>query len=175
MRENLYTTKFTAGGNVWISSILQIYRRRKWVNILYPANLPPEAMLHILYPRNYPPEAMRENLFLSNLPPEAMFEYSLSWKFTAGGNAWISATLQIYRQRQHHLCQRFHNPRNWRCICYSANFVIQRRVVKSSSRPQRLSWLFARKVLGVCVGKGLYGRNTILDMRKNTKICMGRK
>jgi hypothetical protein len=31
MRENRLSCKFTAGGNVWISSILKIYRQRQFV------------------------------------------------------------------------------------------------------------------------------------------------
>jgi hypothetical protein len=34
-----------------------------------------------------PQVAMRENLCTTNLPPEVKREYSLSYKFTAGGNA----------------------------------------------------------------------------------------
>jgi hypothetical protein len=44
-REHSLSYKLNAGGNAWISSIMQIYRRRQCVNILYTANLPPTAML----------------------------------------------------------------------------------------------------------------------------------
>ncbi len=43
-REYFLSYKFTTGGNAWISSVMQIYRRRQCVKILYTANLPPEAM-----------------------------------------------------------------------------------------------------------------------------------
>jgi hypothetical protein len=60
--------------------------------ILYPANLPPEALL---YPTNLPPEAMRVDpkppykftgLYPTNLPPEAIRKNLYSCKFTAGGH-----------------------------------------------------------------------------------------
>ncbi len=63
-----------------------------------------EAMWHNLYYANLQDrglriDAMLENLYTTNLPPEVKREYSISYKFTAGGNAWISFTLQIYYRR----------------------------------------------------------------------------
>lgn len=49
-----------------------------------------------IYRIKLPQVAMRENLCTTNLPPEVKREYSLSYKFTAGGNAWISSIMQIY-------------------------------------------------------------------------------